>query len=193
MNDHMRKYQVDTLAEEDLQLLLPLDPAFKVNRAEALGAVTVLWFQSSFHGRWPVQVMSINVCPALEHRQFLILRHKSGLPLLYASWAWLDLAREHQYLSDPLSLKATDWISGDRMWIIDWIAPYGGSRRIATLLRRKLFTRGVASALRVKEGSSIGRIHHHFGSLVSAEERGHLLKRMTEDIKTMQGAQMPAR
>jgi cytolysin-activating lysine-acyltransferase len=178
----------DEIADEDLQFYIPSLVQGEVNRAEALGVITRLWFNSPLHVSWPVWLLNINVRPAIEHRQFLIVRHRTGQPLLYLSWANLDLAREHQYLRDPHSLRPADWNSGQRMWFIDWIAPFGGSRRIASMLRRKIFRNGAANSLRVKAGARVGRIHHHFGCQISSTQREQVSGEMLQSFRSLQEA-----
>lgn len=51
-----------------------------------------------------------------------------------ASWAWLNAQTEARYLATG-DLGAADWTSGDTLWFVDFIAPFGHSRAIARDLR----------------------------------------------------------
>lgn len=170
------------LSQADLQFYMPFVKEGQLSRVAILGDITWLWMNSELHASWPVLVLERNVLPAIDRRQFLMMRHRNGMPLAYVSWAWLDEAREKQYLRDPLSLSIEDWSSGDRMWLMDWIAPFGGSTHIASVLRQRLFPHEAAWALRVKKGSTKGRVHVHFGSLTSPDMRRSLGNRLAHEL-----------
>lgn len=174
--------QVDSLAQDDLQFLLPFMNAPRLDRVELMGDITWLWMNSQLHASWPVLVLERHVLPAIDRCQFLMMRHRNGVPLAYVSWARLDESREKKYLKDPLSLCLDDWSSGDRMWLMDWIAPFGGSARIASILRQRLFPTEAAWALRVKKGSTQGRLHLHFGSQMPKDQRRSLGERMAQTL-----------
>ncbi|MEK9802562.1 MAG: toxin-activating lysine-acyltransferase, partial [Curvibacter sp.] len=84
----------------------------------------------------------------------------SGLqPVAYLSWAHLSAEAESRYLDHPLrGLQPADWRSGDRMWAIDWITPFGHAHALrASILRllpqvcfRFLYHRGNERGLRIK-------------------------------------------
>ncbi len=176
---HMR---VEQLPADELQWLLPSLSTRTLNRAEALGMITWLWLNSPLHFDWPVHLLASNVWPAIELRQFFILRQKNGLPLMYGSWAWFDEKREQQYLSDPRSIPSDAWNCGDRMWFIDWIAPFGGSRRVINKLRQDIFPNGAAWALRVKKGRSLGQIQDHFGVHVPRSVQLELIQQLQRTL-----------
>lgn len=170
--------QVEQLPESELQWLLPCLNTQPINRAEALGMITWLWLNSPLHVDWPVHLLASNVWPAIERRQFFILRQRNGLPLVYGSWAWFDEKREVQYLNDPASMPNDAWSCGDRMWFIDWIAPFGGSKRVIKKLRQDVFPNGAAWALRVKKGRTLGLLQDYFGVRVPRSMQLKLAQRL---------------
>ena len=174
--------QVAQLPDDELQWLLPSLHTQPLNRAEALGMITWLWLNSPLHLDWPVHLLASNVWPAIERRQFFILRQKNGLPLMYGSWARFDKKREHQYLSDPSIIPNDAWSSGDRMWFIDWIAPFGGSKRVIQKLRRDIFPYEAAWALRVKKGRALGQIQDHFGIHVPRSKQLELIQHLQRSL-----------
>ena len=49
-------------------------------------------------------------------------------------------AAESRYLArHPVFMPEADWRCGDRMWILDWVAPFGHTHRLKRLLERELF------------------------------------------------------
>lgn len=59
---------------------------------------------------------------------------------------------------NPRSLQPKDWVSGERRWVIDWVAPFGDSAAVIRDLREGLFSEEVGRALRVKPSSDEMRI-----------------------------------
>ena len=136
--------------------------------AEAFGAAVWLWMQSDAHKDIPLHVLNSLLMPAIGYRQFMI-GSVEGRPVFYLSWALFDEDAEHRYLqSHPSSLPESDWNSGDRLWLIDWIAPFGHTRQVSRLLRehwfkdrcaRLLYHRGNERGMRIQcvSGSSLSR------------------------------------
>ena len=109
------------------------------NEAEALGSAVWLWMHSPSHRAMPLHALSALLLPANGQRQF-ILAAERGRPVFYLSWANLSLDAERRYLRrHPSQMPVADWNSGDRMWVLDWVAPFGHTRVMAQLLRRQLF------------------------------------------------------
>jgi cytolysin-activating lysine-acyltransferase len=127
--------------------------------AEAFGAATWLWMQAATRRDTPVSWLSTLLLPPIAQRQFLIAT-EAGRPVFYVSWANFSETAEHHYVNGPrAAMVADDWISGDRMWIIDWIAPFGHTRMMHALLMkqllasrcmRSLYHRGAERGVRIK-------------------------------------------
>jgi len=149
--------------------------------AEAFGAAVWLWMQSDAHRDIPLHILNSLLLPAIGYRQF-ILGSVIGQPVFYLSWAMFDEDAEHRYLhSHPSTLPESDWGSGDRMWVIDWIAPFGHSLQISRLLKQQwfkdrcmrfLYHRGDERGMRIQcvSGSAMSR------SAVNAWLAAHPLK-----------------
>lgn len=136
---------------------------------EIFGAIVQLWMQSPAHRETPLHHLTTLLAPALKSKQYLLATRRER-PMFYLSWLSLDEEAEYRYLRNPPScLLDTDWTSGERMWIHDWIAPHGHTELIARLLQRRLFADHCIRAL-----------HHR--------DDGHGLR-----VKTFQGVNvMPA-
>jgi cytolysin-activating lysine-acyltransferase len=89
----------------------------------------------------PLHGLNALLLPAIKHRQF-ILATENEKPVFYLAWANLSEAAEERYLAQhPVDMRSEDWNSGDRMWILDWVAPFGHSRVMSRLLERQLFAK----------------------------------------------------
>lgn len=63
-----------------------------------------------------------------------------GSPVGYVTWAYLTPDVERRFLDDPgFLLHFSEWNEGDRLWMIDFVAPDGMVREIVDYIRRHLF------------------------------------------------------
>lgn len=137
------------------------------NEANVLGAATWLWMHSEAHRDAPLHSLSRLLLPALKHRQF-VLGSENGKPVFYLAWLSLDEASERRYLNhSPLEMDEADWCSGERLWVNDWVAPFGHTAVLSRLLlsrvfpnscARALYHRGETRGLKVKTFHGIGVI-----------------------------------
>jgi hemolysin-activating ACP:hemolysin acyltransferase len=72
--------------------------------------------------------------PPARLDQMLFLFNSQGVATGYVAWAYLSDAVAGAMADDPERLlQLCEWNEGHRLWIMDLVAPYGGS---AVLLRR---------------------------------------------------------
>lgn len=94
------------------------------DRLRAYGDLSFLAFRSRRHARMSVAGLRTYLEPPLVSGQFRIFRFDE-VPRAMYTWAWLDPAAERKLITgEPLAPQ--DWQSGERLWIIDLIAPYRG-------------------------------------------------------------------
>lgn len=140
------------------------------NEAAVLGSAAWLWMHSKSHRDAPLHTLSVLLLPAIKRRQF-ILAAEAGRPVFYLAWAKLSAEAESRYLrNSPLSMPEADWDSGERMWILDWIAPFGHTRAMTRLLERRLFADRLVRALYHRGDERGLRIKTFRGSAVLPEE-----------------------
>lgn len=143
------------------------------SEAEALGSSVWLWMHSSEHRDAPLQVLSTLLLPAIKTGQF-ILMVENAKPVFFLSWAMLNEEAESRYLNNPPHcMREADWNSGERMWILDWIAPFGHSRKMKRLLERDLFPQRWMRYLHHRGNQRGLRIKTFEGIAVMAEEARH--------------------
>tara|TARA_Y100000114_G_C11751350_1_gene324469 strand:+ start:1717 stop:2109 length:393 start_codon:yes stop_codon:yes gene_type:complete len=65
------------------------------------------------------------IIPPLELGQYIFYEDKE-VPLCWASWALLSDEVSKLYAEQKYNLKAEDWNSGNNLWLVNIICPYGG-------------------------------------------------------------------
>ncbi|MDB5797015.1 MAG: hemolysin activating-like protein [Paucimonas sp.] len=142
-----------------LDIIAPGMTARTWNEAEVVGAAVWLWMQSPAHQGLALQALSARLLAPIKRRQFM-LGSNAGQPLFFLCWARFSVAAEARFLeTGPVGMPEADWDSGDRLWIVDWVAPFGHTNLLARLVRRHLFRR------------QAGRMLYH-----RSQERGRLVK-----------------
>ena len=157
---------------EGLDVVAPaaLGDESRFSEAEAFGSAVWMLMHSPAHRNAPLHLLAPLVLPAIRQRQFVIAS-ENGKPVFYLAWAWLDVDAESRYLSlPPQHMRTTDWTSGDRLWLLDWIAPFGHTRTLRALIGRRLFPHWCASALYHRGAEKGLRIMRYHGIAVSAQE-----------------------
>lgn len=135
----------------------------QLNASNLLGEIVWLMSHSALHSEWPIGGIQQWIIPALLHKQFRIYR-RNGKPVGYVAWAWLSKEAEERYILNTSSLQPKDWQSGERGWIIDYLAPFGGTREIVNDLKNGIFKDDVGRYLRVKPGEDTMQIRYVHGA-----------------------------
>ncbi len=75
------------------------------------------------HRDAPLHTLPDLLLPVIKHRQYVVATEQ-GRPVFFMSQAWLSPEAEARYLTQPaILMPQSDWNSGDRMWVCDWVAP----------------------------------------------------------------------
>lgn len=138
------------------------------SEAQVLGAVTWLLMQSTQHQGLPLKMLNTLVLPPLKTGQYILLSEQRTAPsaqetppetpVAWLAWANLSAQTEAYYLSDHLGgLRPDEWSSGERTWVIHWIAPFGHTQAlrrtvldlIPSFCARALYHRGIERGTRV--------------------------------------------
>lgn len=140
------------------------------NEAEVMGSAVWLWMHSQSLREMPLHTLSSLLLPAIKHRQF-ILASEGGRPVFYLSWANLSLDAENRYLRQHrICMPESDWNSGDRMWILEWVAPFGHTRVMTRLLEQQLFASRCARSLYHRGDERGARVMTFRGAAMLHEE-----------------------
>lgn len=141
-------------------------PVAKPTVSHMLGEMTWLLGQSPIHKHFSIGDMEWMVMPALMLEQYRIFRgnpnpakegeeqQPGNMPMGMALWAMLSEAAE-QKLNDmvmggkgPVKLRPDEWRSGDRLWLIDLVAPFANAEnQQVQLMMADLIQNGLKNAL----------------------------------------------
>jgi cytolysin-activating lysine-acyltransferase len=103
-----------------------------------LGPLTWLMMQQSATKHTLISELDWRVMPPLMLEQTkLFMRDES--PLAFVTWAKMSAASSDRYRKAPHHLMFSDWSSGDQVWLIDVVAPFGGAQEIMKDLRERVF------------------------------------------------------
>lgn len=93
------------------------------------------------HRDAPLHTLPDLLLPVIKHRQYVVATEQ-GRPVFFMSQAWLSPEAEARYLTQPaILMPQSDWNSGDRMWVCDWVAPFGHTPDMSRLVRQDIFPR----------------------------------------------------
>lgn len=103
-----------------------------------LGPVVWLYMHAPSHKHLFVADIEWMIVPPMTLNQYKLYM-KEEAPLAYASWAFVDEETEKRLLSGRVRLAPKEWRSGDRLWLIDLIAPFGGGKDVLKDIRDNIF------------------------------------------------------
>lgn len=103
-----------------------------------LGPLTWLMMQQSATKHTLISELEWRVMPPLMLEQAkLFMREES--PLAFVTWAKMSPASSDRYRKAPHHLMFSDWNSGDQIWLIDIVTPFGGAQEIMQNIREHVF------------------------------------------------------
>lgn len=116
---------------------LPEIEAPSPERLRIYGDMAFLALRSPRHAGMSVAALRTYMEPPILAGQFRVFRFDE-VPRAIYTWAWLSPEAEKKLITG-VPLVATDWQSGENLWIIDLIAPYRG---LTTKIVRWIMQRG---------------------------------------------------
>jgi cytolysin-activating lysine-acyltransferase len=79
------------------------------------------------------------------------------LPVAFVSWARLSEEAEKKFITTQ-KLSPADWKSGDRLWLVDVVTPFGNQDRIFKELYQSIFKGEEIHMLFPREGGVTQKI-----------------------------------
>lgn len=95
--------------------------------------------------------------PPLALKQFRLFT-KDGRPVAFATWAFVSEEVAARLEAGAGKLKPSEWKSGDKCWIVELVAPFGGKEEFLSYLRTKMLEGHEARF--VEERPSTQRVTH---------------------------------
>jgi cytolysin-activating lysine-acyltransferase len=121
------------------QVLFDQD-AENADYARQLGTAALLMLQCRRYPYFPMACLTAWIQPAILLRQIKFFFDYKGRPIGYMTWAFLAADVEEKWISDPKTLlHFSEWNEGDRLWIMDFVAPGGFATTIARYASQNMF------------------------------------------------------
>ena len=67
------------------------------------------------------------------------LFYATDRPLGVVFWAFVDEETEKRLAEGTTKLSPQDWKSGDKLWVVEVVAPFGGAEEMVKDLKEKVF------------------------------------------------------
>ena len=106
------------------------------SNADVLGEILWLYAHSPLHKRLRLFEVEQYVLPAVKHGRYRIYK-RDGMPIGYVGIARLSKEIEDVWVSGKYVLQPDDWVSGDRIWILQFVAPFGDTLAVRKQLWRE--------------------------------------------------------
>lgn len=112
----------------------------KAKVTEVLGEAVLVLLNSPAH-RLSFFVGDVEwlLLPAIAKEQFRLYRDKENKPVGLILWAYVSDEVDKKLEIGIGKLGINDWNSGDKLWIIDLIAPMGGGDKMLEELKDTVF------------------------------------------------------
>jgi cytolysin-activating lysine-acyltransferase len=114
----------------------PAGAAKKVS--EVLGEIVWLMSQSALHKQFFISDLEWFVMTPIMLQQFRLFYDKDK-PIGVAFWATVSAEVEERLAAGTSRLRPQDWKSGDRLWVVEVVAPFGGAEEMVKDLKAKVF------------------------------------------------------
>ncbi len=124
--------------------------------ATMFGEVVWLFTQSPKHKNFFLFDLEWLVMTPIMLQQFRVF-YAPDRPIGVALWAFVNEAVEKRLMSGNARLAPNDWKSGDRLWLVDIVAPYGGQDEMIKDLKEKVFPNQEIKFLAVAEGNATAK------------------------------------
>ena len=109
-----------------------------LKRLPAMGPIIMLYLQSSHRRFQFISDLEWLLLPPLVKGQCKLYMKKE-YPISFVSWAFLDEEAEKRLLKNGGKLRPEDWNSGEKLWIVDMAAPFGGIENMLRDLQKNEF------------------------------------------------------
>lgn len=106
--------------------------------SDIFGQIVWLMTQSQGHRSFFISDLEWMVMPPVLQKQFRLFPGKNQ-PIGCALWATLSEEAEKRLEEGATRLAPQDWKSGDRLWLVELLAPFGHKEEMLEDLKRTVF------------------------------------------------------
>lgn len=116
-----------------------------------IGEITSLLMLSPVHRKFQVRDIADIILPAVDLGQYRIYRNTKKQPIAFVTWGYFDEKTEAEYLNGKTVLSKNELKSGNILYMLDFIAPYGHAKKVVNDLRNNVFPNSEAKSLHFLE------------------------------------------
>ena len=126
--------------------------------SEVLGEIVWLMSQSPLHKQFFISDLEWFVMTPTLLQQFRLF-YATDRPIGVVLWAFVNDEVAERLAGGTTKLRPQDWKSGDQLWVVEVIAPFGGAEEMVKDLKEKVFpTRPISFVAVTKEGKKEVRV-----------------------------------
>lgn len=122
--------------------------------AQVMGEIVWLLSQSPQHKNFFISDLEWLVMTPILLNQFRIF-YAPDRPIGVALWAYVNERVDERLSGGNARLAPADWKSGDILWLVDIVAPYGGQEEMLKDLKVKVFPEREINFLSIKNNNPI--------------------------------------
>ncbi|MFZ8864977.1 MAG: toxin-activating lysine-acyltransferase [Rickettsiales bacterium] len=145
-------------SDNGILLKLPRNKSY-----ELLGEISSLLLSSKLHRQYRINDIGTVFLPPIHLNQFRIYKNKDVDPIALVTWAFFSKEIKEKYLTKKYLLKPEDWKSGDRLWLIDFLAPFGHMKMVGKDLKNNVFPDAHGRSVRITDTGEIKGIYNWYG------------------------------
>jgi cytolysin-activating lysine-acyltransferase len=119
--------------------------------AQLFGEIVWLFTQSPKHKNFFLSDLEWLVMTPVLLRQFRVF-YAPDRPIGVALWAYVNDDVEQRLMGGHARLAPADWKSGEKLWLVDVVAPYGGIDAMIQDLKQHVFPSRQFKFLGIEEG-----------------------------------------
>ncbi len=116
----------------------PATPAPSLDKVQAMGHALWLMMQSPLHRHLFIADLEWMLVPPVALGQFRLWRQENR-PIGFVTWALVAPEVEERLRRGDIRLKPAEWKSGDAVWLMDTILPFGGAEAAIKETKQMVF------------------------------------------------------
>lgn len=124
--------------------------------ATLFGEIVWLFSQSPKHKNFFVSDLEWLVMTPILLKQFRVF-YAPDRPIGVALWAYVTDEVEQRLMTGQARLAPADWKGGEKLWLVDIVAPFGGHDAMIVDLKEKVFAGRTFNFLGSKNGRFVAK------------------------------------
>lgn len=135
-----------------------------IRTLEIIGMIFSLLVKSEYHRQFTVSYYFQNeIIPPVELNQYKIYLNEQSQPYGFVTWAFINDSVQKDVHKTGGALKRHEWNQGENLFFNDWVAPFGGVRKLINDLTNNVFPDEIATSVRHNEKRQLTKVCRWYG------------------------------